>query len=168
MAILTEAEEKIFSEIEQKLLHYSYPFAEVDKQFLISNEKELTLINKGKLFQLATKEADISISQACHIVSSYLWLTNQVDVLCTGFALIEEECVEDVWYHHSFCIKDNIIIEPTPRGRDKYFGIELDLEASIDLCLDTVDWFEQYSDKLKINRAEIETMNRYLLLAKGV
>lgn len=69
-------------------------------------------------------EAPFVQAQQCHAVSAYLWLQDPSIQLYSGFALIEEEmCVDADWWHHSFCVKDGVILEPTPRLRDVYVGI---------------------------------------------
>jgi hypothetical protein len=80
----------------------------------------------GKVFHDEPIIYDKAISQQCHTVAAYAWLSNPGWKLVLGFAAMDSMCGEE-WHFHSFCIDNHgTIIEPTTLTRSRYWGVPLD------------------------------------------
>jgi hypothetical protein len=80
-------------------------------------------LERGQIFDLTVTHVSGSANE-CHLNSVELFEAERTLILASGFALAED----DVWYHHSWCIRvesgEKGIVETTSEQFKKYFGLE--------------------------------------------
>ena len=147
---MTEERQKLVSELERILNQYSFGSELIT--FSDQTDQDLEKLKQGQLINLPNMFSNPCKIQECHAMSAYLWMLDPSIQIYNGFALIEEEIVNSSWYHHSFVVKDNIILEPTTLKRDKYFGIPLSPSETQTFVLGELTNIHRFADEFNICR----------------
>lgn len=114
-------------------------FVTPEKHFRGRDLRRLTSA-PGQLFHGDTAvEFSQAVAQECHAVSAYAWLCNPGWRYVYGFAALDS-CCENEWHCHSFCLDEaGTVIEPTPLGREQYWGVVLDAETTKAVVAEELD-----------------------------
>jgi len=147
---MTEERQKLISELERILNRYSFGSELIT--FSDQTDQDLEKLKQGSLINLPVTFSTPCKMQECHAISAYLWMLDPTVQIYNGTALIEEEMVSSSWYHHSFVVKDNIILEPTTLKRDKYFGVPLSLSETQKFIMGELTNIHRFADEFNISK----------------
>lgn len=147
---MTEERQKLISELEYILNQYSFGSEFIT--FSDQSNQDLEKLKQGQLINLPSTFSNPCKIQECHAISAYLWMLDPTVQIYNGVALIEEEMVNSSWYHHSFVVKDNIILEPTTLKRDKYFGIPLSPSETQIFVLGELTNIHRFANEFNISK----------------
>ena len=145
---MTEERQKLVSHLERILNQYSFGSELIT--FSDQSDEDLNRLHQGQLIDLPVVFSTPCKIQECHAISAYLWMLDTSVQIYNGVALIEEEMGNSSWYHHSFVVKDNIILEPTTLKRDKYFGVPLSPSETQTFVLGELTNIHRFADEFNI------------------